>query len=111
MKALNVESVNKKVISVKAELSIEEKNRLAETLKKETGAIKVFVDYRYDSRIVPFFSKAQIELFKHLLDTNSSIYDDAIKNDVCTKANEHLTFTELKSLYWYLVYDNNYENF
>lgn len=95
MKALNEESANK----------------LAEALKKETGAIKVFVDYRYNTRIIPFFSESQIEFFKYLLDTNSSIFDDIIKNNVCTKANEYLTFAELKTLYWYLVYDNNNNNF
>lgn len=111
MKALNEESANKKAVSAKAELSNEEKNKIAEAIKKETGAIKVFVDYRYNNRIVPFFSESQIEFFKYLLDTNSSLFDDIIKNNVCTKANEYLTFAELKSLYWYLVYDNNDDNF
>ena len=47
--------------------TVYEKQMRAKQLKKELKAKYVFVDYRYDNRMVPLFSDAQKELVAKLI--------------------------------------------
>lgn len=100
-------NLNKVEEVIEVETSIEEKKAAAEAVKEETGAVKVFVDYRYESRIIPFYSEDQAVFFQNLLDTNSSTFDDIIKKDICTKENVTLSCEELKDTYFAIIYNNN----
>lgn len=100
-------NLNKVEEVIEVETSIEKKKAAAEAVKEETGAVKVFVDYRYDNRIIPFYSEDQAVFFQNLLDTNSSTFDDIIKKDICTKENVTLSCEELKDTYFAIIYNNN----
>lgn len=99
--------INKEEIAEQeTESTVSEKKEKAEILKKEVGAVKIFVDYRYENRMIPFYSESQAEFFQYLLDSNSSTFDEIIKKDICTKENANTPLSELKSLYFAILRDD-----
>ena len=79
--------------------TVYEKQMRAKQLKKELKAKHVFVDYRYDNRMVPLFSDAQKELVEYCMEKDGCMVDDLIK-EICTKENKKIDFESLKSTYY-----------
>lgn len=76
-----------------------EKQMRAKDLKKRLKAKHVFVDYRYENRMIPLFSEPQRELVEYIMNTDGCMVDDLIK-EICTKENKNVDFESLKSTYY-----------
>lgn len=84
---------------------IEQKKEIALQLKKKSGAMHIFVDYRYDNveqSSVLLYSDAQRDFVQTLAESGDSFYKDFVQ-EICTKENADWTAEELKITYWQIV--------